>query len=441
LQALLFYDIPPYREGSTGFKNVRLLNRALSISGDVSQLAAHILVRVDVLVWFQRQETRNILQRAAVWSSLTNVSVELDDSLQFRRQFIQTGHAIRKIPDWQPYIRNELCAWITAFFRGDTMTKPPWDLAEEYGSVLGEICNLPITEYDFVDAGEKALALSLMAIQNFWDASFNLTQSRWTARRLVAAAWLRCTSNVVAQTGYCDRDGQWITIPPLFKALFNHPLATSLMRAADAIRKSGIRREPSHSSLSNDFLESTATTLENLTVKLGGSAGTEELNAAGPSRNEPRFLVDRGNDWLAPSRDSKRPRSYLNRPPILSPSLSLSPSPSPPTPATNATHIQDRTPYPPPPPLPHPHLLAHPPARRTASRTAAPPGEYGDYGLVSLQRAMIQKTANLQCVMMYQLSPSPISDDIRPRAPPPTATSLPARRNLMANSTARDQDA
>ncbi|KAJ6599924.1 hypothetical protein DFH09DRAFT_1070610 [Mycena vulgaris] len=242
LQALLYYDAYP-APATTVFsyvdqahsrtrKNIPLLLRALSIPGDISRIAAHLLVRDKVFSLFQHTELRAILQEASVWSSLARVSFELEDHFQFSRQFIHMGQALAGIPAWHSHIHGDLCAWITTFFRGDNIAESLWGLAEEYNSVLSRVWNIDTYGYKAADNGEKALALSFVALQKIWN-EFDFTGSGSLDE---AERWFRCTSIVVYSRRYCRQDNEWVEISPKFQTMFPVLLATSLMRAAERAR-------------------------------------------------------------------------------------------------------------------------------------------------------------------------------------------------------------
>ncbi|KAJ6529374.1 hypothetical protein B0H19DRAFT_1385014 [Mycena capillaripes] len=107
--ALLWYNSPPAKE------HVYLILRALSSAGDISRLAAHLLLRDNVADWFQDDELRPILQNASVWSSLLNTTSNYWD---LEKDFITMGYTLAGLPDWRPFIQKELSVWITKFFHG-----------------------------------------------------------------------------------------------------------------------------------------------------------------------------------------------------------------------------------------------------------------------------------------------------------------------------------
>ncbi|KAJ7484217.1 hypothetical protein FB451DRAFT_1363778 [Mycena latifolia] len=234
LQALLYYDAHPaptvhdYNDPLT-IKRIHLLLQALSTSGDISRISAHLLVRSKVMDWFKDDDLRTILQTASVWSSLARVSLELEDHFQFSKHFIRLGRTLSDIPDWHSHVRRELCSWITTFLRGEGIAESLWGLAQEYNTVLSRVWRVNTTGYDFLDHGERALALTFVAISTVW-ADFDFTASG------SVKPWLDCTSIALSYGKYFSKDNTWIKTSPQFQQTFTMPLASSLLKAADRAR-------------------------------------------------------------------------------------------------------------------------------------------------------------------------------------------------------------
>ncbi|KAJ6572293.1 hypothetical protein B0H19DRAFT_1133233 [Mycena capillaripes] len=232
LQALLCYDARPK------MAHIRLLLQALSIPGDISEHAARLFLRDNILVWFQDDELRPILQTAAVWSSIARVAVELEDP-SFTKQCIRMGRTVASMPDWQLYFEQELYSWITTFFRAEE-----WDLADCYSSVLFKIWNPDTGDYGFDDDGENALGLTFVALSKAWK-DFDFDSSESTNK---AVSLLRSTSWAALRREYPVTRDEWpgfkyVAIAPRFELAFSVPLRDSLALAAtsarDKIREDG----------------------------------------------------------------------------------------------------------------------------------------------------------------------------------------------------------
>jgi hypothetical protein len=141
------------------------------------------------------------------------------------------------IPDWQPFIYQELCSWITVFFRG----LAHWRLVKEYNSVLSQIWNPAPSDYEFIDDSEKAFGLTFIALLKIWEdldfAAANILTK--------VVQMLRCTNWAVLQwfhekdeeertRAYYTSSGPEIT--PRFIAAFSIPLRDSLLRVVATIR-------------------------------------------------------------------------------------------------------------------------------------------------------------------------------------------------------------
>jgi hypothetical protein len=256
LQALLCYDARP----KTSY--IHLLLRALSIPGDISENAARILLRVNILVWFQDNELWPILRAAVVWSSIARVAVELEDP-SFTKQCIRMGHTLASMPDGYSYFHKELSSWITTFFRAEE-----WDLAEDYSSVLLIVWNPDTEEYEFDDDGESALGLTFVALSKAWQ-DFDFDSSEIIN---AAASLLRSTSWAALRREYPitgTRDEwpgfKYIAIAPRFELAFSVPLRETLTQAATIARAKIIANDPEEvSQIKNRALEYVAKSLTHL---------------------------------------------------------------------------------------------------------------------------------------------------------------------------------
>ncbi|KAJ7340587.1 hypothetical protein DFH08DRAFT_938517 [Mycena albidolilacea] len=225
LNALLHYGAPPAKE------NLHLLVQVLSFPGRISISAALLLLATN---WFQDVELRLTLQQGSVWSSLIHIA---SDNWEIARIFIRLGHTLASIPDWQPFIHQELCSWITLFFRG----LAHWRLVKEYNSVLSQIWNPVSREYEFSDDNEKALGLTSIALLEIWEdldfAAANILNK--------FVQMLRCTNWAVLQWFHEkdeeERDRAYFTnsgpeITPRFITAFSITLHDSLVRVVATIR-------------------------------------------------------------------------------------------------------------------------------------------------------------------------------------------------------------
>ncbi|KAJ7794778.1 hypothetical protein B0H14DRAFT_119576 [Mycena olivaceomarginata] len=135
LLALYYHDAPPLK------KHIHLIVKAISMGGHISRPAGFLLLWRDVVDWFQDPRLAPILQHASVWTFLLHLTPQ---QYNWINECILLGHMLSEIPDWQPHLEEELCSWITLFFRSK------WDLAEKYNSVLTNIWQPPSGGYAFI---------------------------------------------------------------------------------------------------------------------------------------------------------------------------------------------------------------------------------------------------------------------------------------------------
>ncbi|KAJ7081928.1 hypothetical protein C8R44DRAFT_905079 [Mycena epipterygia] len=260
LNALHFYRVPPAKE------HIHMLIQALSISGDISVNAAHLLLQNNMVDWYQDDNLQPILQGASVWLSLARVTA---DAHFLGRDFIALGYTLADISDWQSHIREDLCSWMTIFF---SVYWEHWDLTDKYTSVLCNIWNTDSSGYTFIDNGEKALGLSFMVLSKTWEG-FDFT----TAESLnQCVLWLCCTGRVTLRSTYETEDDSAKQIIPGFKSTFSVPLQASLMYAVTMARESAFPGSEEVSSERNAVLYSIARILEDMAGKMPNLEDSEE---------------------------------------------------------------------------------------------------------------------------------------------------------------------
>ncbi|KAJ7794785.1 hypothetical protein B0H14DRAFT_119712 [Mycena olivaceomarginata] len=224
LLALYYYDAPPLKE------HIHLIVKAVSMSGHISRPAGFLLLRRDVVDWFQDPQLGPILQHASVWTFLVHWTLR-QHNWNWYNECILLGHMLSEIPDWQPHLDAELCSWITLFFRSE------WDLAEKYNSVLTNIWQPPSGGYAFVTPNEEALGLTCAALSGFWEG-FDVSTLSSIEK---SPSWLRCTRLVVLCRGpkIYDEEAGWTELlesTPEFKAAFFVPLQNSLVKVVAVAR-------------------------------------------------------------------------------------------------------------------------------------------------------------------------------------------------------------
>ncbi|KAJ7850649.1 hypothetical protein B0H14DRAFT_3137591 [Mycena olivaceomarginata] len=233
LLALYYYDAPPLKE------HIHLIVKAISMGGHTSRPAGLLLLRRDVVDWFQDPS----------WDQFF--------SMHMCGHFLSSGPYSNKIeiPDWQPHLEEELCSWITLFFGSK------WDLVEKYNSVLTNIGQLPSGGYEFITPNEEALGLTYAALSGFWEG-FDVSTLSSIEK---SPSWLRCTKLVVLHKGptIYNEEAEWpeqIESTPEFKAAFSVPLQNSLVKVV-AVARDTI---PSQRSTMMVVIEGIAKILEDL---------------------------------------------------------------------------------------------------------------------------------------------------------------------------------
>ncbi|KAJ7850639.1 hypothetical protein B0H14DRAFT_3664215 [Mycena olivaceomarginata] len=222
--ALYYHDAPPLK------KHIHLIVKAISMGGHISQPAGLLLLRRDVVDWFQDPQLGPILQHASVWTFLIHWTLQQHDWV-WDNECILLGHMLSEIPDWQPHVEEELCSWITLFFGSK------WDLAEKYNSVLTNIWQPPSGGYEFITPNEEALGLTYAALSGFWEG-FDVSTLSSIEK---SPSWLRCTGLVMLYEGpkIYNEEGGWtehIESTPEFKAAFSVPLQNSLVKVVAVAR-------------------------------------------------------------------------------------------------------------------------------------------------------------------------------------------------------------
>ncbi|KAJ7850656.1 hypothetical protein B0H14DRAFT_841918 [Mycena olivaceomarginata] len=224
LLALYYHDAPPLK------KHIHLIVKAISMGGHTSRPAGFLLLRRDVVDWFQDPQLGPILQHASVWSFLIHWTSQQYNWV-WNNECILLGHMLSEIPDWQPHLEEELCSWITLFFDSK------WDLAEKYNSVLTNIWQPPSGGYTFITPNEEALGLTYAALSGFWEG-FDVSTLSSIEK---SPSWLCCTRLVMLCKGpriYNEETGwpEQIESTPEFKAAFSVPLQNSLVKVVAVAR-------------------------------------------------------------------------------------------------------------------------------------------------------------------------------------------------------------
>ncbi|KAJ7669488.1 hypothetical protein DFH06DRAFT_1469080 [Mycena polygramma] len=229
---------------STKMDHIHLLLRALSIPGNISENAARLFLRDNILVWFQDSELRPILQAAVVWSSIAHLAACLIGNPTFTKNFLPGS----------PH-----------FFRAEE-----WDLAGDYNSILSDIGTLDTQEYEFDDDGERALGLTFVALSKAWqDFSFDSSESV-----NMAVSLLRSTGWAAIRREYPVTRVEWpyfkyLPIAPRFEVAFSIPLRESLSQAAVAARNKITENGPEEICLEeNRALETVAKMIEDVASKI-----------------------------------------------------------------------------------------------------------------------------------------------------------------------------
>jgi hypothetical protein len=176
------------------------------------------------------------------------------------------------------------------FFRAEA-DSGSWTVAEEYNSVLSRLWHLDTGEYEFIDAGERALGLTFMALSKIWTA-IDFTGSD-VCNKLVHM--LYCTNSTVLRASYPsasfsnekEDDGKYhsrlVGITSRFITAFSQPLHDSLTCAIVAI-KSFVIRENTPSNADEvvpgqlRVLHYIANLLEDLASKIPASGAAADLD-------------------------------------------------------------------------------------------------------------------------------------------------------------------
>jgi hypothetical protein len=273
LNALLHYHAPPHKE------NIHVLLRALLIPGDTALTAASLLLRDDVVDWFQDDdEMWSILRKASFWSSLVQVAQQSTSVYPIGVFFIQMGFHLAERPDWHLHIREELCSWIEIYFQTE------WDVAEKYNSVLSRVWHPETGGYEFSNNGEKALGLPYAILCQVWkEIDFSTPEGVNKSVPL-----LRSTILVALRQSYVDwkKDQGPVTykITLNFKTTFLVPLRDSLIHAAVAAKKMSVSSLSASEELSSQdktTLQCIGKILEDLINKMPIPAGPEEPDMGG----------------------------------------------------------------------------------------------------------------------------------------------------------------
>jgi hypothetical protein len=122
-----------------------------------------------------------------MWSSLIRVSIENDDLALY---LITLGHTLASMVEWQSFIHEELCSWITIFFAAYVHQHKVWVPAEQYASVLSQIWHPDPGEYEFHDNTEKTFGLTLTLLSKMWeDLDFAVSSPDKLVQMLRCTSW------------------------------------------------------------------------------------------------------------------------------------------------------------------------------------------------------------------------------------------------------------
>ncbi|KAK7031928.1 hypothetical protein R3P38DRAFT_3508230, partial [Favolaschia claudopus] len=175
LCALYNHGIPPYTD------SLELLVQLLSIPGDVSLTAAHLLIQDKVHDWYTDPELGPKLRDQSVWALLS--AVILKDSVMFP-DYVDLAYLLSTIPEWQPHLKKEKCCWIHRFRPINIHGKH----LEKYNAVFKRIW-VPHLSISTKSPLEEAIGLVFVTLSEFW-ASFDLAAPLDTESLF---AWLECS--------------------------------------------------------------------------------------------------------------------------------------------------------------------------------------------------------------------------------------------------------
>ncbi|KAJ7327638.1 hypothetical protein DFH08DRAFT_940873 [Mycena albidolilacea] len=265
LQALHHYDAVPPKE------SIHVILHALQIGGDISDLAAIILVETS---WFQDPELETVLRDASVWTYICRGLPE--STTEWVQQFICLGHTLAQLPGTQSQLFQEgLCAWISAFF-----SQPWWErqsLAEQYVFILTKIRKPYTASYAFINTDEEACGLTYVALSDIWEDFTFFTQSSLDELIL----WLHCSRKVLwHQYEKCH------AATVAFQETFSVPLQRSFAKAAEAARHGAL----SVSSNGGDSLLAQGEAMENIAEILEGFGNGMATSVTG---NDSHWITQR----------------------------------------------------------------------------------------------------------------------------------------------------
>ncbi|KAJ7921695.1 hypothetical protein B0H13DRAFT_1866477 [Mycena leptocephala] len=203
-------------------RSLHIISQALSAPGDTSQIAARVLYRAP-RNWFLDPTSQQLMQEKSVWSRLGHVNLKYSDYADLGR-YLSLGEDIAKIPEWKPFIYEDLSIWITASIR----------LADDFKSnrFVSVIRSIWVPEFSdqmqLLNERNKSWILALMALANVWKTfQFNPVSA------LTCLCLARCTvsTSLRVQYFYWERLMQK-PISRDIKAAFAPQLGQALIKAA-----------------------------------------------------------------------------------------------------------------------------------------------------------------------------------------------------------------
>ncbi|KAJ7268488.1 hypothetical protein C8J57DRAFT_345733 [Mycena rebaudengoi] len=138
--------------------------KALSGSGVISVTAFVLLTKTPT--WFMDPDFNTIMLRSGVWAHLGRIALQWGG----QRHYMEIGHQLAEMAEWNSVISHDLTTWISAFSYGEVWTAQSSTI-DIFRTVLYKIW-VPqfTTQYKFQDDSEQSWALALVALSNFWEA-------------------------------------------------------------------------------------------------------------------------------------------------------------------------------------------------------------------------------------------------------------------------------
>ncbi|KAJ7096166.1 hypothetical protein C8R44DRAFT_813310 [Mycena epipterygia] len=89
---------------------IRVMLRALTAPGTVSSLALGVLFRATA--WFHEEDLAHTMQQFGVWALVGRIVLENPEKYDLKREYINLGYKLASMPDWEPYIREDISIWL-----------------------------------------------------------------------------------------------------------------------------------------------------------------------------------------------------------------------------------------------------------------------------------------------------------------------------------------